>query len=378
MTRISKWYYLSYNNRLVDQYVFRWIRSHNLEFFFLNKVYLWFFSLPFHLPRNLEFSPTQQQQEASYIYKIAYSGGDFCSSLVKRTILWFTLICHRLYIYRIDSQVIMSSCSTFVFLFLFSFLTSFRASAQDPTYTYHVCPNTTTFTRNSTYYTNLRTLLSSLSSPNASYSTGFQNATTGQAPDGVTGLFLCRGDVMQEVCRRCISFAVNDTLKRCPNEREVTLYYEKCMLRYSNGNILSTLNTSGERNMSNGERITSNQTGFRDLLLSTMNQAATFASNSSRKFDTVNAFANSQTLFGLVQCTPDLTSQECFHCLNWTINRLPIDSVGGRVLVPSCNSRFEPYKFYDETDVPTPPPPRPGLIIFSIPLITYMLSATFF
>ncbi|CAN6986755.1 unnamed protein product [Brassica rapa subsp. trilocularis] len=272
----------------------------------------------------------------------------------------------------------MSSCSTFVFLFLFSFLTSFRASAQDPTYTYHVCPNTTTFTRNSTYYTNLRTLLSSLSSPNASYSTGFQNATTGQAPDGVTGLFLCRGDVMQEVCRRCISFAVNDTLKRCPNEREVTLYYEKCMLRYSNGNILSTLNTSGERNMSNGERITSNQTGFRDLLLSTMNQAATFASNSSRKFDTVNAFANSQTLFGLVQCTPDLTSQECFHCLNWTINRLPIDSVGGRVLVPSCNSRFEPYKFYDETDVPTPPPPRPGLIIFSIPLITYITMVPIF
>ncbi|CAH8354004.1 unnamed protein product [Eruca vesicaria subsp. sativa] len=254
----------------------------------------------------------------------------------------------------------MSSNASFVFLFLFSFLTSFRASAQDPTYIHHVCPNTSTFTRNSTYFANLRTLLSSLSSPNASYSTGFQNATSGQAPDSVTGLFLCRGDVMQEVCRRCISFAVNDTLNRCPNEREVTLYYEECMLRYSNGNILSTLNTSGKHDMSNNERITSNQTGFRDLLLSTMNQAATIASNSSRKFDTVNAFANSQSLFGLVQCTPDLTSQECFHCLNWTINQLAIDRVGGRVIVPSCVSRFEPYQFYDETAAQTPPPPRLG------------------
>ncbi|KAL0724085.1 hypothetical protein Bca4012_038684 [Brassica carinata] len=53
-------------------------------------------------------------------------------------------------------------------------------------------------------------------------------------------------------------------------------------------------------------------------------------------------------------------SQECLHCLNWTINRLPIDRVGGRVIVPSCMSRFEPYQFYNETAVSTPPPPRPG------------------
>ncbi|XP_018468503.1 cysteine-rich receptor-like protein kinase 10 [Raphanus sativus] len=256
---------------------------------------------------------------------------------------------------------VMSSCSTFVFLFFFSILTSFRASAQDPTYIYNTCPNTTTYTRNSTYFTNLRTLLSSLSSsPNSSYSTGFQNATSGRAPDRVTGLFLCRGDVSPAVCRSCVAFAVNDTLTRCPNEREVTLYYDECMLRYSNGNILSTLNTNGGIILFNTQNVTSNQIGFRDLVLSTMNQAAAAASSSPRRFAVGKGnFTAFQTLYGLVQCTPDLTSQECLRCLNQIVNQLPMDKIGGRLIVPSCSSRYELYPFYNESAVPQPPPPPP-------------------
>uniref|UniRef100_A0A0D3AGG9 Gnk2-homologous domain-containing protein n=2 Tax=Brassica oleracea var. oleracea TaxID=109376 RepID=A0A0D3AGG9_BRAOL len=104
--------------------------------------------------------------------------------------------------------------------------------------------------------------------------------------DRVTGLFLCRGDVTPAVCRSCVAFAVNETLARCPNEREVTLYYDECMLRYSNGNILSTLNTNGGIILYNTQNVTSNQTGFRNLVLSTINQAATVASSSPRRFAT--------------------------------------------------------------------------------------------
>ncbi|WZZ25437.1 hypothetical protein YC2023_008838 [Brassica napus] len=81
-----------------------------------------------------------------------------------------------------------------------------------------------------------------------------------------------------------------------------------------------------------------------------------------------------QTLNGLVQCTPDLTSQDC---LDRIINQLPTDRIGGRVMVPSCFSRFELYLFYNEAaadrtpqpqlhSAPPPPPPisipspRPG------------------
>ncbi|KFK22508.1 hypothetical protein AALP_AAs69716U000100, partial [Arabis alpina] len=177
-----------------------------------------------------------------------------------------------------------SSSGSFIFLFLFFFLTI--ASAQDPNYVFHNCPNTTTFTRNSTYFTNLQTLLSSLSSRNTSYSTGFQSTTAGQAPDRVTGLFLCRGDVSRDVCRSCVSFAVNDILNRCPNQRQVMLHYDQCTLRYSNRNILSTLNTHGGIILVNTQNVTPRQQDlFTDLVLSTLNQAATAALYSSRKFD---------------------------------------------------------------------------------------------
>ncbi|CAL9226539.1 unnamed protein product [Arabidopsis halleri] len=260
----------------------------------------------------------------------------------------------------------MSSLTTFIFLFLFSFLTTFTASAQEPNDLAYWCPNRTTYSSNSTYFTNLKTLLSSLSSPNASYSTGFQNATVGKDPDMVTGLFLCRGDLSPEVCRSCVTFAVNNTFNSCPNQREVVFYYDECMLRYSHKNILSTTITNeGEYIMRNANNISpiQNQTNqFIVLVLSNMNQAATEAANSSRKFSTIKTELTAlQTLYGLVQCTPDLSRENCMSCLTSSINRLPFSRIGARHLWPSCNSRYELYAFYNETAVGTPPPPPPPL-----------------
>ncbi|KAG7541802.1 Gnk2-homologous domain, partial [Arabidopsis thaliana x Arabidopsis arenosa] len=265
--------------------------------------------------------------------------------------------------------------SLITFLFLFSFLTSFRASAQDPYFLNHNCPNSTTYSSNSTYFTNLKTLLSSLSSPNASYSTGFQNATVGQAPDRVTGLFLCRGDLSPEVCRNCVAFSVNETLTRCPNQREAVFYYEECILRYSHKNILSTTTTNdGEFILSNPNNISPIQkqiNQFTGLVSSNMNQAAIEAANRSRKFSTIKTeLTELQTLYGLVQCTPDLSRENCMSCLTSSINRMPLSRIGARQFWPSCNSRYELYAFYNETAIATPPPPPPLRFPESTPPLT--------
>ncbi|XP_010418756.1 PREDICTED: putative cysteine-rich receptor-like protein kinase 9 [Camelina sativa] len=247
----------------------------------------------------------------------------------------------------------MSSCATFIFLVLLSILTCFRASAQNLSLLYYFCPNTTTYSRNSTYDTNLKTVLSSFSSSSALYSIGFQNATAGQAPDRVTGLFLCRGDVSSEVCRNCVAFAVNESLTRCPNQREAVLYYDECMLRYSHRNILSTLRTDGGYTLPNLNNMPLDQQDrFRELVLSTLNQAANKAVDSSRKFEARKTnFTALQTLYGLLQCTPDLTRQDCLRCLQTSINQLPTERIGARLLLPSCGSRYELYPFYDESAV---------------------------
>ncbi|CAF2149312.1 BnaA01g12920D [Brassica napus] len=262
------------------------------------------------------------------------------------------------------------------FFCVFIFSSVLTICAQNHTYVYHDCPNTTTYASNSTYSTNLRTLLSSLSSPNASYSPGFQTAASGQAPDRVTGLFLCRGDLSPEVCRSCVIFSVNDSLSRCPNEREAVLYYDECMLRYSHRTILSTLSRNGEAVFRNDTMIPSNQLdGFGNVLMSNLSQAVTNAVSSPRKFDARKAkFTASQTVYLLVQCTPDLTDQDCLTCLRISFNQLPLDKIGGRFILPSCNSRFETYPFYNQTAVKAlPPPPSSVFLGIDISQITIKL-----
>ncbi|CAE6181143.1 unnamed protein product [Arabidopsis arenosa] len=183
----------------------------------------------------------------------------------------------------------------------------------------------------------------------------------------VFGIFLCRGDLLSDVCRHCVVFAVNEILIRCPNEKEAVLYYEECMLRYSHQNILSTVIYSGRYILMNATNISSNQVDrFGDSVSSTMNQAAVKAENNSRKFYTIKAnWTTLQSLYVLVQCTPDLRRQDCLTCLLSSINgMMPFNKTGGRLLYPTCNTRYELYQFYNEPDIriqeDSAPSPRPG------------------
>ncbi|CAN6830217.1 unnamed protein product, partial [Brassica oleracea] len=100
-----------------------------------------------------------------------------------------------------------------------------------------------------------------------------------------------------------------------------------------------------------------------------MNQAARDAADSSRKLGARRTnFTEFQSVYGLVQCTPDLTTQDCSRCLQTSINQLHTDNTGSRLLLPSCNSRYESYPFFNESiartfqaplspPVSTPPPP---------------------
>ncbi|KAF3555657.1 hypothetical protein F2Q69_00015710 [Brassica cretica] len=232
----------------------------------------------------------------------------------------------------------MSSCASF-FFFLFHFFficCSFRASAQiqNPKFLKSSCPNTTTYSRNSTYYNNLTTLL---------------------------------GDVSLEDCRNCVPFSVKESLTRCPIQIEVVLYYDKCMLRYANQDIFSTLQMEEAQTMFSNIIIPTNQQErFGELVLSMMNNAAAEAAASSKKFGARETnYAAFQSVYGLVQCTPDLTTRDCSRCLETSINQLPTTNTGARILFPSCNSRYKSYPFFNKSaastfSLPLPPPVSPG------------------
>ncbi|XP_062160720.1 cysteine-rich receptor-like protein kinase 10 isoform X2 [Alnus glutinosa] len=254
--------------------------------------------------------------------------------------------------------------------FLISFLSQTGTEAA-ATYLYHVCPNTTTFTANSTYQSNLNSLLASLTS-NATSSTGFYNTTAspGNSVDTVYGLFLCRGDLSADACRDCAADATKDVVDRCPNEKVAVAWYDECMLRYSNQYIFSRMVTDPSIFMWNTRNI-SEQNRFDLLVRTTMNDLASGVSNvgsGAKKFGTKEAnFTALQTLYALVQCTADLSGSDCNSCLQIAIANLPGccgGKEGARVLFPSCTVRFEVYPFYQS--VATFPPP-PGSVVAPVP-----------
>ncbi|KDP20812.1 hypothetical protein JCGZ_21283 [Jatropha curcas] len=244
--------------------------------------------------------------------------------------------------------------------FLLGLAITSEAQSQ-PTYLYHDCSNKTTFTANSTYQANLNVLFSSLSS-NATRSIGFYNVSVGQDPDDIYGLFLCRGDVSTASCRNCVTFATQDIVQRCPVEKVAVVWYDECLLRYSNRSMFSTMDSQPMVLMWNVQNFT-DQNSFNELLGTTIREAATEAKNApsgAKKFAVKEAnFTAFRTLYSLVQCTPDLSSFDCDSCLQTAIPNLPLRQ-GGRVLSPSCNMRYEVYRFYNATAVKAPsPPPSP-------------------
>ncbi|XP_041023461.1 cysteine-rich receptor-like protein kinase 10 [Juglans microcarpa x Juglans regia] len=256
-----------------------------------------------------------------------------------------------------------------VFLFLLAITFLSLTSESAPTYSGHSCSNSTFFAANDTFESNLNSVLSSLSSNTTRAGTGFYNASAGEdPPDVVFGLSLCRGDVSTAVCQDCVATATKEILRRCPLDKVSIIWYDECLLRYSNQYIFATLDEEPSLVLVNTGIIQeADRERFSQLLSgSTINSLATRASNSQsgKKFATEEEKFNSfQTLYNLVQCTPDLTASDCYRCLQRAI--LPIccgGNQGGRALLPSCTLRYELYPFYNITAAasPTLPPLAPG------------------
>ncbi|XP_020224079.1 putative receptor-like protein kinase At4g00960 [Cajanus cajan] len=251
-----------------------------------------------------------------------------------------------------------------LFLCILVMLLSISQSKAQPSFLYHFCMNHNgNYTANSTYQNNLNTLLSNLSS-NTNIDYGFYNFSYGQDSDRVNAIGLCRGDVKPDACRRCFNDSRVLLTQICPNRKEAIGWYDNCMLRYSNRSIFDTLETSPGFYKSNGNNAT-DVDQFNEVLRNLLESLISNASlgDSKRKFAAANVSGPAfQTIWGLVQCTPDLSEQECSKCLVGAISEIPQyfdGKIGGRIGRPSCNFRYEIYPFYDSTNVVIPQAPAP-------------------
>lgn len=268
--------------------------------------------------------------------------------------------------------ILTKSCSSsylfIVFLFMLKLCIIHISAATDnppeetQAYVYALCPDMDTVASNSTYQHNINTVLSYLSS-NSSNTKRFFNTSVGSGHDKVYGLFFCRLDVADAACKKCVTLATTALGTRCPGKKDSTVwYYDQCVLHYSYKSFLGTMRDTPMIPMWNRQNsvdiwnVTSNMTGFTQVLLDTMWKATINATSGSidRKFATKeNKFVGNltylNTLYTLVECTPDISLKDCRLCLKMVIgNTTELCNVkaGCTLMNPNCNMRYDIYPFY--------------------------------
>jgi hypothetical protein len=251
-------------------------------------------------------------------------------------------------------------------ILLSSLLTLLTFSIEaSPVYTSHACttlPGSTYYKPNSNFQTALKTLLSSLISNSTSHN-GFYNTNIPlfNSPNDLKGLFLCRADVTPTTCQNCVTAAANNITKFCNNETESIIWYDECLLRYSNTSFLNHIVPA--TTLESVESVPDSQVSqFGDFIAKLLKDLANQAVNSNlgqKKFSAKeDNFLDSIKIYSLAQCTPDLSTFDCNTCLQSAISSIGdccSTKRGARSLLPSCNIRYESYPFYNVSAVSTQP-----------------------
>ncbi|XP_074567936.1 cysteine-rich receptor-like protein kinase 15 [Curcuma longa] len=229
--------------------------------------------------------------------------------------------------------------------------------APSPIWDY--CPTDRNYTADSPFHSNLELLLASLSSPSTAAAGFFNNTVSQQTTSPAYGLAFCRGDVSIADCQNCLDAASRDIVTRCPNGTRSAISYDYCFLRYSDERFFSSVDTSFQICLSNTNNVSDPQR-FDSQLGNLMDALTREARDSPRLFAVGSANLSSfDRLFGLVQCTRDLSPDDCYRCLRGTVQFIPrccSSKDGGQVHFRSCSLRFELYPFYSLSSVGAPPP----------------------
>ncbi|XP_004491668.1 uncharacterized protein [Cicer arietinum] len=229
--------------------------------------------------------------------------------------------------------------------------------SQDPFYLFHNCSSNHSLTKDNTFQIYTKTLFSYLSS----YATNGKIFYKDNVEQMVYDHFMCRGDLPPHLCGQCVKNATDrlSSNSKCRSSLEGIIWYSHCLLRYSD-QYFYKMETSPMYSDINISTSNSEQNSFTNILSNQLSQLAKDTGNSVERYSAKSVKLNDvQTLYTLEQCTQDLSSDDCILCLNDVIGTtIPwslLGSVGGRVLYPSCNLRFELFRFYGDNDETQPP-----------------------
>ncbi|KAB1201882.1 Cysteine-rich repeat secretory protein 38 [Morella rubra] len=159
----------------------------------------------------------------------------------------------------------------------------------------HMCPRSGYFTSNDTYETNLKMLMG----------------------------YLSHETLAQVGCADCVSEAKSHVREYCHNNKAGTIWYDNCLLKYSNRNFFGRVDANEvvvcAANTVNGSEPVAVSLVKENKLL---RELAKKASETPQMYATGNfKLDESRKLHGLVQCTRDLSRNNCTKCLDKVIKR---------------------------------------------------------
>ncbi|XP_058223242.1 uncharacterized protein LOC131332952 [Rhododendron vialii] len=224
------------------------------------------------------------------------------------------------------------------------------------------------FTSNSTYGTNRNRIVASLVQ-NVHDNVGFYNATLGQGSDTVYALGLCRGDLSNITCIYCISKASLDIKLQCPNKIEAVAYGDPypCIIRYSNESFFGAMDSRPARFLHGASNITDHINEFDQTLNDLVDRLIirATAGNTSLKFamGTTNYTQDeNNTVYGLMQCVPVLSSVNCSRCLRGAVDDYRsccLRKTAVNIMRPSCFFQYDLSPIMESFGGAAPPPPAP-------------------
>lgn len=235
---------------------------------------------------------------------------------------------------------------------------NFVSGTDNPIDTY--CPDNFPFyTSNTSFHKNLELLMKTLSSNIVASNTSFfNNTSTGEGLEKVYGQALCRGDITNStVCKECIEKASKDLMNRCKSE-DAMIWYELCQVRYSFQMFFTNAVYTGKYPKQNDlEKRVSDPTSFQQVLNYLMNNISNEAAFSPSKnmFATAEIeFSVKKRIYGLAECTKDISETECRSCLSSAItelNQCCSYREGGIIVSRNCNVRFDQFEFFNASSL---------------------------
>ncbi|CAN6248856.1 unnamed protein product, partial [Urochloa humidicola] len=189
------------------------------------------------------------------------------------------------------------------------------------------CDATTTYTANSTFQANLDRLAAVLPVNASASPAGFATATVGVAPEQANGLALCRGDTNASTCAACVAAAFREAKQACPFDKGANILRDGCNLQFAARQFLDFLRPDQwtVQELVPGIDTAEASVNASDAwfsaavtrIFSAMINSAVAATNSTRKYFTTAEMAFNPKIYGLAQCAPDLTPDQCRGCLGY-------------------------------------------------------------